>query len=124
MYMYNTDNGNELSRSLEIKYDKNGYVTYRKESDFIDGKTVINEKIITNDINGNPEQVKCYLTQDGKKALDYTSKTAYVYGDTVTATTRFTYSDKRDYDTAIQITEYEYHSHEAFNLDPDNPIST
>lgn len=116
---YDTENGGKLTTEAERKYDKNGYVIYYRDMYYSDEGQVTTEEFITNDINGNPDQVKCYSTKNGKKTLDYTSKTVYSYKEKVTATTRFTYTKNEDGGKALQITEYEYHRKEAFKVSPD-----
>lgn len=115
---YDTENGGKLTTETERKYDKNGYVIYYRDMYYSDEGQVTTEEFITNDINGNPDQVKCYSTKNGKKTLDYTSKTVYSYKEKVTATTRFTYAKEEAGSKALQITEYEYHRKEAFNVSP------
>lgn len=116
---YDTENGGKLTTETERKYDKNGYVIYYRDMYYSDEGQVTTEEFITNDINGNPDQVKCYSTKSGKKTLDYTSKTVYSYKEKVTATTRFTYAKNEEGNKALQVTEYEYHRKEAFNVSPD-----
>lgn len=116
---YDTENGGKLTTETERKYDKNGYVIYYRDMYYSDEGQVTTEEFITNDINGNPDQVKCYSTKNGKKALDYTSKTVYSYKEKVTAATRFTYAKNEEGNKALQVTEYEYHRKEAFNVSPD-----
>ena len=116
---YDTENGGKLTTETERKYDKNGYVIYYRDMYYSDEGQVTTEEFITNDINGNPDQVKCYSTKNGKKTLNYTSKTVYSYKEKVTAATRFTYAKNEEGNKALQVTEYEYHRKEAFNVSPD-----
>lgn len=63
---YDTENGGKLTTETERKYDKNGYVIYYRDMYYSDEGQVTTEEFITNDINGNPDQVKCYSTKTGK----------------------------------------------------------